>query len=104
MSITRLGLPRQCTGGDPPIDQLTLTDKILVISSTGYEGHLTQAVVDVKKGVIVSQSPVDVKMLNGTINANRLQVDDNGDLIRFDGGVTMILMPSTAQGDPKAAP
>ncbi|MGB7835891.1 MAG: LPS export ABC transporter periplasmic protein LptC, partial [Xanthobacteraceae bacterium] len=51
-----------------------------------------EAVIDVKKGTIRSQSPVELKMLTGTLNANRLEVDDRGDVIRFSEGVVMNLM------------
>jgi lipopolysaccharide export system protein LptC len=68
---------------------LTLTQYILLTSSSGYEGHLTEAVLDVKKGHIVSEKPVEVLMLEGVIKAKRLEVMDNGALIRFDGGVDM---------------
>ena len=47
--------------------------------------------VDIRKGNIVSEKPVEVKMLNGMLNANRLEVVDAGDLVRFDGGVAMVL-------------
>jgi lipopolysaccharide export system protein LptC len=40
----------------------------------------------------VSHSPVELKMLNGTLNANRLEVDDRGDVIRFSEGVVMNLV------------
>ena len=43
------------------------------------------------KGSVVSEKPVVVQMLNGVLNANRLEVADNGEVIRFDGGVTMTL-------------
>jgi lipopolysaccharide export system protein LptC len=71
-------------------DVLRLRDHIEV-SSSGYEGRLSEAVVDVKKGVLVSEAPVELKMLNGTLNANRLEVTENGDAIFFDRGVQMLL-------------
>jgi len=74
------------------LDRLTLDRDILLTSTSGYSGHLREAVIDVKKGSIVSQSPVELKMLNGTLNANRLEVDDRGDVIRFSGGVVMNLV------------
>ena len=77
---------------DRATEKLTLRDKIVLTSSTGYEARLTQAEVDTKSGSIVSQNPVDVKLLNGTLNANRLNIDDKGDIVRFGGGVTMTLM------------
>jgi lipopolysaccharide export system protein LptC len=68
-------------------DQLLLRQNIVVTSTSGYEGHLTEAVVDMKSGHIVSDKPVEVKLLNGLLNANRLEIE--GDVIRFDGGVTL---------------
>lgn len=76
---------------DTKAEMLTLGQKIILSSSTGYQGILTEAVVDIKKGRIVSEKPVEVKMLQGTLNANRLEVTDTGAIIRFEGGVTMML-------------
>ena len=59
-------------------EMLTLSDDINLASSTGYEGRLSEAVVDVRKGTVVSEKPVWVKLLNGFLNARRLEVFDNG--------------------------
>jgi lipopolysaccharide export system protein LptC len=72
---------------------LKLNDDIVLTSSTGYEGYLSEAVIDVRKGNVVSEKPVAVKLLNGLLNAQRLEVVDNGDEIRFEGGVKMTLRP-----------
>jgi lipopolysaccharide export system protein LptC len=89
---------------DRTTEKLTLRDKIILTSSTGYEARLTQAEIDTKSGSIVSQNPVDVKLLNGTLNANRLNIDDKGDIVRFGGGVTMTLMLDAAKpGDTRAS-
>jgi lipopolysaccharide export system protein LptC len=42
---------------------------------------------------------VEVKLLNGWLNANKLEVLESGDLIRFGGGVEMTLSP-----EPQAPP
>ena len=68
-------------------DQLILRESIVIKSTAGYEGHLTEAVVDMRSGHIVSDKPVEVKLLNGILTASRLEVE--GELIRFDGGVTL---------------
>jgi len=47
----------------------------------------------VRKGHISSDKPVEVKMTRGTLNANRLEVINSGEVIRFDGGVVMHLNP-----------
>ncbi|MGO4713643.1 LPS export ABC transporter periplasmic protein LptC [Bradyrhizobium sp. 2TAF24] len=72
---------------------LDLKEDIFLQSSTGYEARLTQARVDFGKGTVVSEQPVAVKLLNGTLNANRLRITENGALVVFDGGVSMILIP-----------
>ena len=61
----------------------------VITSSTGYKGRLQDAAIDVKKGVVRSELPVVVDMLNGTLNANNLVVSDSGDTILFGGGVVM---------------
>jgi lipopolysaccharide export system protein LptC len=77
---------------DVKTEILTLKDDIHLVSSTGYEGRLSEAVIDVRKGNVVSDKPVSVKMLNGFLNAQRLDIGDNGSVVRF-GGVTMTLQP-----------
>jgi lipopolysaccharide export system protein LptC len=72
---------------------LTLNDDIVIVSSTGYAARMTVAVIDTRKGDVDSEKPVWVKLLNGFINSKRLNIVDNGDLIRFGGGVSMTLNP-----------
>lgn len=89
---------------DTKAELLTLGQKIVLSSSTGYQGILTEAIVDIKKGTIVSGKPVEVKLLQGTLNANRLEVSETGALIRFDGGVNMMLTPEALnRGLPQAS-
>jgi lipopolysaccharide export system protein LptC len=81
---------------DMKTEMLNLTDNVHLTSSTGYEARLNDAAVDVRKGIVVSEKPVWVKLKNGVINAKRLEVRDSGDIIRFGGGVTMIVQPAQA--------
>lgn len=78
---------------DMKTEMLTLKDDIRLVSSTGYEGRLSEAVVDVRKGEVLSEKPVSVKLLNGSLDAKRLEVVDNGAVLRF-GGVAMTLHPN----------
>jgi lipopolysaccharide export system protein LptC len=73
-------------------ETLKLENNILLGSSGGYKGRLSEAIVDVRKGNVVSDKPVQLDMLQGTLNANRLEVADSGDVVRFLGGVDMVLM------------
>jgi lipopolysaccharide export system protein LptC len=83
---------------DMKSEMLTLSDQVHVVSSTGYEARLNEALVDVHKGSIVSDKSVWVKLTNGVINSKKLEVRDSGDIIRFGGGVTMIVRPDQDGG------
>ena len=78
---------------DTKTQLLDLKEDIFLQSSTGYEARLTQATVDMGAGAVSSDEPVAVKLLNGTLDANRLRITENGALVRFEGGVSMILIP-----------
>ena len=77
---------------DSKAETLKLDQNIVLSSSAGYRGQLSEALVDIRKGYVLSERPVTVEMLQGTLNANRLEIVDSGDLVRFDGGVNMTLM------------
>ena len=81
---------------------LDLKDNIFLQSSTGYEARLSQAQVDIAKGTVASDQPVDVKLLNGTLKSNRLRITDNGALVVFDAGVSMVLIPEESTNAPAA--
>ncbi|UFX45389.1 LPS export ABC transporter periplasmic protein LptC [Bradyrhizobium sp. 41S5] len=70
---------------------LDLRQDIFLQSSTGYEAKLTQAFVDINKGNMSSDEHVDVKLLEGTLTADRLRIYNSGELVRFEGNVVMNL-------------
>jgi lipopolysaccharide export system protein LptC len=72
-------------------EQLRLGDGVVLKSSSGYEARLADALIDMHSGHIVSEQPVEVKLLNGVLNAKRLEVAESGALVRFGGGVAMTL-------------
>jgi len=76
---------------DTKADLLTLGQEIIINSTAGYFGRLTEAKVEIKKGHILSEQPVQLKMPQGTLNADRLEVTETGAVIRFDGSVVMTL-------------
>ena len=81
---------------DTKTQVLQLKDNIFLQSSTGYEARLSEALVDIAKGVVTSDQPVAVKLLNGTLDANRLRITESGALVVFDGGVSMTLIMDDA--------
>lgn len=93
---------------DTKAEVLRLNDHITIDSTSGYEGHLSEATVHISSGNIVSESPVEVRLPNGMLRANRLEIKENGASIKFGGGVEMDLKPEqfkqpAADDDPAAA-
>jgi lipopolysaccharide export system protein LptC len=88
---------------DTKTDLMKLNERIVISSSSGYKGHLSEAVVDIKKGKITSSQPVAVDMLNGKLNANTLEVGENGDVVLFGGGVVMDLVLGSQKPDERKA-
>jgi lipopolysaccharide export system protein LptC len=70
---------------------LTLHQQILVTSTSGFNARLAEAVVEIRAGKIVSEKPVEVTTPTLTINANRMEITESGDLIRFERGVLVTL-------------
>jgi len=79
-------------------EMLNLEQDVEITSTTGYAGHLTEALVDIRKGHIVSTKPVKVKLLQGTLDANKLEIINSGDRLIFSGGVTMNLRLQHSDG------
>ena len=72
-------------------DKIVLRDQIVVTSQQGYKALLREAAVEMKKGNVVSELPVDITLPNGTLKANRMEVTDSGEVIRFERGVVLDL-------------
>jgi lipopolysaccharide export system protein LptC len=87
---------------DTKQEQLKLDTNIVVTSSSGYEGYLQEALIDTKNGNVVAEKPVRLKMTNGTVNGNRFELTNSGDVIRFENGVVVNLNPEGASNRPAA--
>ena len=74
---------------------LTLSQDIVVTTASGYKAWLQEAVVNIKAANILSEKPVVVKTATWTINANRMEIINNGDFMKFDRGVIVELQPET---------
>jgi lipopolysaccharide export system protein LptC len=94
---------------DTKAQLLDLRKDIFLQSSTGYEARLSQAMLDIGKGTVTSEEPVDVKLLNGTLTADKLRITEKGALVRFEGHVVMNLImdspdPAPAFAEPATEP
>jgi lipopolysaccharide export system protein LptC len=88
---------------DTKANLLDLRKDIFLQSSTGYEARLSQALLDIGKGTVTSEEHVDVKLLNGTLTADRLRITEKGALVRFEGHVVMNLIMDSPEPTPTAA-
>jgi lipopolysaccharide export system protein LptC len=81
---------------DTKSELLTLEDNILVTTTSGYQAKMTQAVIDIRAGKIVSEKPVEVKSHEWLVKSNRMEVSDSGDVVRFDRGVSVTIEGESA--------
>jgi lipopolysaccharide export system protein LptC len=78
-------------------DNVILREHIVVTSGQGYNAKLREAVVDMKKGHVVSSQPVEIKMPAGLLTANGMEVTDSGEVVRFTGGVVLNIVPEKVE-------
>lgn len=89
---------------DSKLGTLDLRKDVFVQSSTGYEARMSQALVDLNKGTVTSDEHVDVKLLNGTLVADKLRIYNSGEIVRFEGNVVMNLDNLGSPEEPAAPP
>jgi lipopolysaccharide export system protein LptC len=78
---------------DTQKEQLKLVGDVRLKTDTGYDARLKSADVDFKAGTVISREPVRVSINNGTttVDANQLDVTDNGKVMAFTGRVTVLI-------------
>jgi lipopolysaccharide export system protein LptC len=91
---------------DQTADRLDLKGTVRVRTDNGQEADMLSARVNIKSGDLVSEEPVTVRSLTGTVSADRMEVRDNGKHAIFEGRVRSVFIhneePSTAQPQAKA--
>ena len=72
-------------------EAIVLRDNVIVATSDGTEIRLAEAIVDMRKGHVISKKPVEVLMPTGRITSEQMEVVEDGAVIYFRGGVQMDL-------------
>lgn len=80
-------------------DQMRVFDGIDFTSSGGQSGKLSEATFETRKGHLVSEHPVELFFQEGSLRGSQLEVFDHGNIIVFEGGVTMMIQPDSPQAD-----
>ncbi len=69
------------------IDKVTLREHVVFTTSQGLNAKLREAVIDMKKGTLQSDQSVDLKLPSGRVQANGVEIEDSGEVVRFTRGV-----------------
>lgn len=72
-------------------ETIYLYDGVDVATNSGYRVSLTDADVDLNEGVVESDQPLTVEMLNGTLRAKGVEIANRGEVVTFKGRVDMRL-------------
>ncbi|MBZ0216035.1 MAG: LPS export ABC transporter periplasmic protein LptC [Fimbriimonadaceae bacterium] len=78
---------------DRGAEKLKLEENIRVRSNEGYDIRLKRADVDLGRGTVISQEPVTIDMLNGTLRAQGMMIENSGELLHFFNGVSLNFTP-----------
>jgi lipopolysaccharide export system protein LptC len=85
-------------------ERLLLHGGIEVVTSTGYRFVTPSARVNLAQGQIRGSEPIAGEGPAGTLSADRFEIHDAGDVIRFDGRVRVtVLSPAGSDASPDAA-
>jgi lipopolysaccharide export system protein LptC len=63
----------------------------VMLTTPDYQVSLAEATVDTGSSHVVSNHPVQVKMLQGVLHSNRLEVTNGGEVVLFEGNVKLTL-------------
>lgn len=89
---------------DTQKERMNLSQDVRVRTDAGQEVQMRSAFVDFKSGAVTSNEPVTVILGgNGRVEAQGLNVKDNGKVLSFKGRVRTTFTPSTAEGNSAAS-
>ncbi len=81
---------------DTQKEKLRLVDDVKIRTESGHDMQMRVADVDFKSGTVVSKEPVKVSLGETTVDANTLDVKNNGELIVFEGRVRAFIRNAPA--------
>lgn len=75
---------------------LRLEQDVRVRTGDRYDVILDSAFVDLRNGSVVSDDPVEVQMMTGTVRASGMKIENKGETLRFYDGVSLNFTPNGA--------
>lgn len=83
---------------DTQREHLELRQDVRVTTDAGQEARLKSASIDFKGGTVISREPVTVTLANGSVEAQGLEIRDNGKVLSFMGRVRTVFEGGPSQG------
>ena len=74
-----------------------LREHVVFTTAQGLNAKMREAVVDMKKGTLQSDQFVDFKLPSGRVQANGVEIEDSGEVVRFTRGVVFDLDAETSR-------
>jgi lipopolysaccharide export system protein LptC len=72
---------------------LALKDGITIATDTGYSATVGEVAVDLGRGTLVSEMPIEIRTGQGMIKANSISVTERGKRVMFGNGVSVTFTP-----------
>ena len=88
---------------DTQNETLDVRTDVRIKTTSGYDIRLEQAKMKFKTGDVSSDRPVNVKMSDGEVSADGLEMVDNGKRVSFIGNVRSRLEPPPPDSSNKQA-
>jgi lipopolysaccharide export system protein LptC len=74
-------------------DKLDLDGDIALTTSDGYRFETQSARINLQSGQVIGEQPIQGFGPTGTLSADRFEIHDSGQLLRFEGRVKVTLPP-----------
>lgn len=76
---------------DSSKDVIQLTGSVHIVNDSGYDVRMPSATVNVRSSSLITNTPVTVLLNGGRVIANRMDIEDDGHRISFDGDVRSVV-------------
>jgi len=85
---------------DRNTEKLLLDGGIEVVTSSGYQFATPSARVNLAQGRVSGWQPIEGAGPRGKLSADRFEIEDAGDILRFEGRVKVTVLPPAERGNP----
>jgi len=89
---------------DRDTEKLMLDGGIEVVTSSGYRFATRSAQINLAHGRVDGVEPIEGAGPRGSLSADRFEIKESGDVLRFEGRVKVTVLPPAGEGGSSAAP